>query len=64
MVTTSIQIYADTVSVDMDDKSVVVGGIDLPALIGQFSVEELLEAIKDNDMFSDIEAFVTKELKR
>ncbi len=59
----NLQIYADKVNIDTEDKSVYLENIDLSLLVGQINTNELLEALKANDQFSAIHDFVVKELK-
>lgn len=66
-VTTVIEVYGTSATVEPngpDCNTYTISGIDTTQLFGQFNATEILEAMVANDMFSDIEAFTVKELKR
>lgn len=66
-VTTVIEVYGTSATVEpngIDCNMYTIAGIDTTQLFGQFNATEILEAMVANDMFSDIEAFTVKELKR
>jgi len=65
MTTKVINVYADKINVSTIGQQVgaTVVNVDLGQLLQEFSIQEVLEAIKDNDHFSDMVDFVTKELK-
>lgn len=58
-----IQVYTTDVRVDIENKSVVVCGVEIGDLIGQLHVNDILEALVAADQFSAIADFVARELK-
>lgn len=62
--TTAIKVYAAKANINLEDNSVELQGFDLSQLVSEFSVAELLEAIKNNDQFSSLVDLVTKEMEK
>lgn len=61
-VTEQIQVYADTVNIDLESKLVTLIGIDAAAIVAEFPAEELLEAINAQHDLSTIVHYATSKL--
>jgi len=65
MITKSINVEAAkaTTSSIWGGISVTLDDISINQLLAEFPVQEVLEALKDNDHFTDMVDYVTKELE-
>ena len=57
-----IQVFATTVNIEAENgvSNVLLRGVDLSMLIGQLSVQEVLEAIQVNGNYADIVEYVAE----
>lgn len=46
----AIQVYADSVQIDTNDKMVTIAGFDIAQLVKEFSVDELLSEMEFSDV--------------